>query len=264
MSITYPEIDEVIKYIHQHLDDPLSLDKLANYAAYSPYHFTRIFKERVGVPPHYYISSIRLQKAKDLLLKTNLSVRDIGMEVGQQSLGTFTTRFTQRVGVSPAQFRNSTQQAGNHLYSLKKLTDWDGNAYSVYTSSNVEGTIQAEIPFQGIILVGLFSKPIPEGLPLYGTLMSSLGKFYFQNVNPGIYYLMVTAVSWEMGMTDILLPHTTLRAKSKQAVIVKPNVITPHQKLTLRGPRLDDPPILISLPVLMQKFLTRVSQHSNR
>jgi AraC-like DNA-binding protein len=264
MNIAYPEIEAVLKYIHQHIDEPMSLERLANYAAYSPYHFTRIFKERVGVPPHYYISSIRLQKAKDLLLKTNLSVRDIGMEVGQQSLGTFTTRFTQRVGVSPAQFRNSTQQASNHLDSLKELTDWGSYAASVYTSSDVQGTIQAKIPFRGIILVGLFSKPIPEGLPLYGTLMSSLGNFYFQNVNPGIYYLMATAVSWEMGTTDILLPHTTLRAKSKQAVIVESNVNTANQMLTLREPRLDDPPILISLPLLMQNFLTRVSQHSNR
>src|SRR5690625_1395964 len=127
MSISYPEINEVIKYIQAHIDEPLSLDELARYAAYSPYHFTRIFKDKVGVPPHYYISSIRLQKAKDLLLTTKLSVRDIGMEVGQQSLGTFTTRFTQRVGLSPAQFRHSRQQVGNHLDSLQQLMDWRNN-----------------------------------------------------------------------------------------------------------------------------------------
>jgi AraC-like DNA-binding protein len=264
MSFVYPEIDEVIKYIHQHIDEPLSLEKLASYAAYSPYHFTRIFKERVGVPPHYYISSIRLQKAKTLLLTTGLSVRDIGMEVGQQSVGTFTTRFKQRVGLSPAQFRHSTQQVGNHLESLQKLTDWGDKTSNGYESNIVQGTIQAKVPFQGIILVGLFPKPIPEGLPLYGTLLFSLGNFYFENVNPGIYYLMATAVSWEMGTTDILLPHTTLRAKCKQAVMVKPDANTAYQQLTLREPNLDDPPILISLPLLMQNYLTRVSQHSNR
>ncbi|MFA1821084.1 helix-turn-helix domain-containing protein [Virgibacillus oceani] len=263
MSIDYPEIDEVIKYIHKHLDDQLSLERLANYAAYSPYHFNRIFKERVGVPPRYYVSSIRLQKAKDLLLKTNLSVRDIGMEVGQQSLGTFTTRFTQKVGVSPVQFRKSRHQADYHLNSLKNLTDWSNDTPPVYTSSEVQGTIQAEHSFRGIILVGLFSKPIPEGLPLYGTLLSSLGNFHFQNVQPGIYYLMATAVTWEMETTDMLLPHTNLRAKSEHAVTVNPNAITGRQQLTLREPRLDDPPILISLPLLIQNFFTRVSQHSN-
>lgn len=67
----YAEIDEVIAYIHQHLYEPLSLEQLARYAAYSPYHFLRIFKSRVGLSPQYYISSLRLQKAKDLLLQTH-------------------------------------------------------------------------------------------------------------------------------------------------------------------------------------------------
>ncbi len=263
MSTAYPEINEVIKYIQDHIDEPLSLDRLARYAAYSPYHFTRIFKERVGVPPHYYISSVRLQKAKNLLLTTELSVRDIGLEAGQQSLGTFTTRFTERVGVSPAQFRHSRQQVGNHLDSLQKLMDWKNNSPPGHTGNLIQGTIHAKKPFQGVILVGLFTKPIPEGFPPYGTLLSSLGDFCFQNVKPGVYYLMATAISWEMTATDILLPHTTLRAKSGKAVIVKPNAHTPHQQLTLHEPRLDDPPILISLPLLMKNFLIRISQHSN-
>ncbi|GAB3796289.1 helix-turn-helix domain-containing protein [Virgibacillus kimchii] len=266
MSIAYPEIDEVIKYIHEHLDEPLTLQRVSNYAAYSPYHFTRIFKERIGVPPHYYISSIRLQKAKDLLLTTNLSVRDIGMEVGQQSLGTFTTRFTQRVGLSPAQFRQSANQVGDYLDSLQQLTDWKSSHSPILTEGGhvVQGTIKAVVPFHGVILVGLFPKPIPEGLPVYGTLLSSLGEYSFQHVHPGIYYLLATAVSWEMAATDILLPHTTLRAKSEQAVTVKTDADTLHQHLTLHEPRIDDPPILISLPLLMKKFLIRSFQHSNR
>ena len=94
MADRYPEIYETIGYIHRHLHEPLSLSELARYAAYSPYHFTRIFKEKMGISPVYYISALRLQKAKGLLLNTNLCVRDIGLEIGQKSLGTFTTRFT--------------------------------------------------------------------------------------------------------------------------------------------------------------------------
>ncbi|MEC5425094.1 AraC family transcriptional regulator [Virgibacillus sp. C22-A2] len=264
MTNRYSEIEEVITYIHQHIDEPLSLSRLAQYVAYSPYHFARIFKERVGLPPHYYISSLRLQKAKDMLLQTDYSIRDIGLEVGQQSLGTFTTRFTERVGITPSQFRNSKLEANNHLKSLQKLTDWE----SPYTTKNphnkVAGTIQAKAAFNGVILIGLFAKPIPEGLPLYGTLLSSLGDFYFTDVKPGLYFLMATAVSWETQATDILLPHTTLRARTKEPIIVSPHSCVPHQKITLHGPRLDDPPILISLPLLMNNFLRRIFQDSNR
>jgi AraC-like DNA-binding protein len=260
----YPEIDEVIAYIHQHIDEPLPLSRLARYVAYSPYHFTRIFKERVGLPPLYYISSLRLQKAKDLLLRTNLTVRDIGLEIGQQSLGTFTTRFTERVGVTPSQFRDQALQVDDHLRSLKMLKHWPAPYPASNQFARVEGTVRAAVPFEGVILIGLFAKPIPEGLPLYGTLLSSLGPFCFTGVKPGAYYLMATSVSWGMEAMDIMVPYTTLRFRSKEPIIVGPSSVVPHQHVTLRVPRPDDPPILISLPLLMNRFLNRVWQNSNR
>lgn len=260
----YSEIEEVIVYIHQHMYDPLPLSRLAGYAGYSPYHFSRIFKERVGLSPLYYVSSLRLQKAKDLLLHTNLSVRDIGLEIGQQSLGTFTTRFTEKVGVTPSQFRNSTMRADNLFRSLQQLNDWSVSHRISNIHAIIEGTVQAEIPFEGVIMIGLFAKPIPEGFPLYGTLLSSLGGFCFTGVKPGTYYLMATSVPWGMQAEDFLLPHTTLRARSKQPLIVGSNTSVLHQQVTLRVPRLDDPPILISLPLLMNNFLNRVSKNSNR
>lgn len=264
MTNQYSEIDEVISYIHQHMDEPLTLSRLASHVAYSPYHFTRIFKRRIGLSPLYYVSSLRLQKAKDLLLRTNWSVRDIGLTIGQQSLGTFTTRFTERVGVSPSEFRNSTMQAENYFRSLQKLDDWSTSHPIADQYARIEGTIQSSVPFEGVILIGLFAKPIPEGLPLYGTLLSSLRNFCFTGVKPGTYYLMATSVSWETQAMDFLLPHTTLRTRSKEPIIVKPNSSIPHQQVMLHVPHPDDPPILISLPLLMNNFLNRVNQNSNR
>jgi AraC family transcriptional regulator len=256
------EIDEVVAYIHEHLHDPLPLSRLADYAAYSPFHFTRIFKERIGLSPQYYVSSLRLQRAKELLLRTNMSIRDIGLEIGQQSLGTFTTRFTERVGMTPSDFRNSAIQASNPFRALRQLREWKEPQPAFRRFSCVEGAVRAEIPFEGIVLIGLFAKPIPEGLPLYGTLLSSLGHFRFTDVKPGIYHLMATSVSWKMQTMDFLLPHTTLRTRSKEPIIVEPFTAVPHQQVTLYSPRLDDPPILISLPLLMNQFLSRVFQRS--
>jgi AraC-like DNA-binding protein len=252
------EIDEVIMYIHRNIHDPISLDLLANHVGYSPYHFSRIFKKYMGISPLYYVSSLRLQKAKEMLLQTNLTVRDIGLEVGQKSLGTFTTRFTERVGVSPSQFRRSISEADNHLHSLQTLSEW--HPLSSGNHSNfVRGTVMAEVPFSGVIFIGLFEKSILEGLPLYGTVLSSLGEYMFTDVKPGTYYLMATAVSWETEATDILLPHTTLRARSIHPIIVQNVMPIPQQNLTLHGPRLDDPPILISLPLLMNNFMNTMN-----
>ncbi|MDF2958544.1 MAG: transcriptional regulator [Paenibacillus sp.] len=264
MTDRYLEIDEVINYIHQNIFEPLPLSRLASHVAYSPYHFTRIFKERMGIPPLYYVSSLRLQKAKDLLLRTNLSIRDIGLEIGQQSLGTFTTRFTERVGVTPSDFRNSTRQADNHLRSLQQLNDWRTPYPILNQHGTIEGTVRATVPFEGVVLIGLFAKPIPEGLPLYGTLISSMEDFCITGVKPGTYYLMATSVSWGMQAMDFLLPQTTLRTRTKEPIIVGPYSPVPHQQVTLHVPRPDDPPILISLPLLMNNFLNMVMQPGNR
>ncbi|WP_307468709.1 helix-turn-helix transcriptional regulator [Paenibacillus harenae] len=264
MTDRYSEIDGVIAYIHRHIDEPHLLSGLAGYAGYSPFHFARIFKERIGLSPLYYVSSLRLQKAKELLLRTNLSIRDIGLEIGQQSLGTFTSRFTERVGMTPSQFRNSTMQADNHMRSLQMLDNWQTQRAILTDHAVVRGTVLAEAPFEGVILLGLFARPIPEGLPLYGTLLSALGDFYFTDVKPGTYYLMATSLSWGMQAVDVLLPYNTLRTRSKEPIVVKPYAAVPHQQVTLYPPRLDDPPILISLPLLMNNFLGKLLQSSNR
>lgn len=261
---TYTEIDAVIEFIHENLYDELPLSRLAGHIAYSPSHFTRIFKERTGLSPLYYVSSHRLQKAKDLLLHTNLSIRDIGLEIGQQSLGTFTTRFTERVGVTPSEFRGSALHADKQLQALKNLRDWRDPGFAGHPLAQVYGTVHAAVPFEGVILIGLFAKPIPEGLPLYGTLLPALGEFRFTSVKPGTYYLMATSVSWGMRAKDFLVPHTTLRTRSKEPVVVSAGSIIPHRHVMLHPPRPDDPPILVSIPLLMSNFLRRVRENGNR
>ncbi|MFC4304462.1 helix-turn-helix domain-containing protein [Cohnella boryungensis] len=253
------EIDAAIAYIQRHLYEPLPLAKLARHIGYSPFHFTRMFKKRIGLPPLYYASALRLQKAKDLLLETSLSIRDVGLEIGQQSLGTFTTRFTDRVGMSPSHFRHSSEAAGAHLRLLRELNDWSERRPSLMPHGAIRGTVFTEIPFEGVILIGLFPKPIPEGLPLYGTLISSSREFWLSDIKPGTYYLMATSVSWGASAREFLLPHATLRTRSREPIVVKPYSSVLELPVTLHPPLPDDPPILISLPLLMNRFLNRVS-----
>ena len=91
--------------------------------------------------------------------------------------------------MSPSEFRNSVQKAENHFRSLQKLNDWSDSPILMNQQATMTGTINATVPFEGLILIGLFAKPIPEGLPIYGTLVSSLGDFYITDVKPGVYYL---------------------------------------------------------------------------
>lgn len=254
-----PEINEAIAYIHRNIEEPISLSILAKHVGYSPYHFIRLFKTQTGLSPYYYISSLRLQKAKDLLIHTNLTVRDIAQQIGQQSLGTFTTRFGEKIGVTPSRFRIQQNLAETYLKQLKDLPEIGGVEKHRANHTGVVGSVHSALPFEGVIFIGLFHKPIPESIPVYGTLMMSLGEFQFSNVKPGTYYLMATSISWKMKSLDILLPQANLRTRHHEPIVIESNEELHRQQVTLYPPSLDDPPILISLPLLMSRFLARYS-----
>ncbi|GGP13017.1 helix-turn-helix transcriptional regulator [Oceanobacillus neutriphilus] len=249
-------VQDSILFIQQNLDKDLSLSVLANEAAYSPYHFSRMFKRQVGVSPMYFISSLRLQLAKKLLLDTAFPIREIGLEVGQQSLGTFTTRFTNSIGMTPASFRTTRQYSEEYMTHLKQ----DKSQSTVISSSSFQqlsGSIHIEEAFNGIIFAGLFPKPIPEGLPVRGTLLMHSESFHITNIPVGTYFLMATAISWDMDSKTILIPRETLRARHPYPICIDGKRSVPETHLIMRKPVITDPPILISLPLLMKHFLHR-------
>ena len=98
--------------IDREFAEPLDLDDLARAAGYSRYHFTRSFKRVFGRTPREYLSWRRIERARDLLRTANLTVTEVCMLVGFSSLGTFSSRFTAVVGVSPAEFRRQVAVAG--------------------------------------------------------------------------------------------------------------------------------------------------------
>jgi AraC-like DNA-binding protein len=86
-------------------DETLSIRRVAREVGMSPYHFIRLFKSVFGETPKQCQLKARLEKAKYLLMITDLSVTDVCMETGFSSLGTFTYVFTRRVGLSPKHYR---------------------------------------------------------------------------------------------------------------------------------------------------------------
>ena len=90
--------------IHARYAEPLRLDELAREAALSPFHFLRIFRSAFGETPHQYLTRVRIEAAKRLLL-ADAPVTDVCFEVGFQSLGSFSALFARRVGSPPTAFR---------------------------------------------------------------------------------------------------------------------------------------------------------------
>jgi AraC-like DNA-binding protein len=93
--------------------EPLRVDDLARAAGLSRAHFSEQFRRAFGEPPHVYLLTRRLERAAALLRTSDRSVADICFSVGLQSVGSFTTSFTQAFGVSPTAYRASFPPAAD-------------------------------------------------------------------------------------------------------------------------------------------------------
>ncbi|MDI3384935.1 helix-turn-helix transcriptional regulator [Streptomyces sp. B-S-A8] len=84
---------------------PLDVPALARVALISPGHFSRSFRAAYGETPYSYLMTRRIERAKALLRRGDLSVTEVCFEVGCTSLGSFSSRFTELVGESPSAYR---------------------------------------------------------------------------------------------------------------------------------------------------------------
>jgi AraC-like DNA-binding protein len=84
---------------------PLDVPALARTALMSPAHFSRRFREAYSETPYSYLMTRRIERAKALLRRGDLTVTDVCFEVGCTSLGSFSSRFTQLVGETPSAYR---------------------------------------------------------------------------------------------------------------------------------------------------------------
>lgn len=90
---------------------PLNVDALARDIGMSSGHLSRQFKLAFGESPYSYLMTRRIERAMALLRRGDLSVTEVCFSVGCASLGTFTTRFTELVGVSPGAYKRDAAQA---------------------------------------------------------------------------------------------------------------------------------------------------------
>lgn len=98
--------------IDSSFDRPLNLEAISSEACFSRYHFIRLFKRVFKKTPHQYLTEKRIERAKELLASSRLSVTDVCFEVGFQSLGSFSTLFHKRVGLPPVIYRTNLSELG--------------------------------------------------------------------------------------------------------------------------------------------------------
>lgn len=95
----------LMKYVQEHMEDPLSTEELARHACVTKCHLIRMFRSSLGVTPLRYITQCKVRHAQTLLLRTDLSVKQVGEAVGFKDISYFIRLFRRQLGFTPQEYR---------------------------------------------------------------------------------------------------------------------------------------------------------------
>lgn len=98
-------ISGITRYLQEHLSEEISLSVLAKEFHLNPQYISQLFKNEIGVGFLVYLTNIRLERAKKLLVSTALSVAEVAQQCGYSDYRVFTKVFKKTEGITPSQFR---------------------------------------------------------------------------------------------------------------------------------------------------------------
>ncbi|TDP90610.1 helix-turn-helix transcriptional regulator [Labedaea rhizosphaerae] len=242
-------VQEAARFIVARSEEALTLADVADHVAYSPFHLARAFEREIGLPPGKFLAAQRFQVAKRLLLDTDDKIADVCNAVGFHAPGTFTTRFTAAVGVSPQRFRR--------LPSV--LADNPPLPVSVPGPAADGGTVSgrvllglaalAAVGGQPAVYVGLFPRRAASGIPVSGALLGPDARFTLTGVPPGSYRLMACALAAaESPRTQLVARAPVVGAAARPVHVRRGPLQAPDLWLDVPPPW--SPPVLVALPPL--------------
>ncbi|MFC0529838.1 helix-turn-helix transcriptional regulator [Phytohabitans kaempferiae] len=234
-------VERAISIMWDRYNEPLSLDTMADSAYLSRFYFSRLFRSTTGTSPGRFLTAIRLYKAKNLLLETDMSVTDIAYDVGYNSLGTFISRFTRSVGISPARYRWLAQHGIPQLSRSAPDGQW--------CRGEISGRLAlppVDVPVK--VYVGVFDSPIVQGLPAACDILEGSGSYVLHDIPEGEWHLRAAAIA----LDDIASPPSMRRPLAVAAH--EPVKVVAETRLSidlqLHPTGIFDLPILIALPEL--------------
>lgn len=248
-----PAILEAIEAMRTRYFDSITLSALSSEVFVSPFHFSRIFTRATGVTPGRYLTAVRLFEAKRLLLTTSLTVSDVVCSVGYSSVGTFTSRFTRAVGMTPTQYREP--EVGELLVALspnfRRLPALSqlraaGRACGSVNAGN--GTIRTRVEFPrgaapANLLIGVFADAVPQCGPVAfaGKVQTGSTDLEIHGVPDGEWTVIAVAEH----------PGAAPAHRFTVAMLRQPIAVGAHRPvyvpLMMRTPQPIDPPIAITL-----------------
>jgi len=232
-------VDQAVNCMWQRYSDPLSLADMAHSAMLSRFHFARAFKEQTGVSPGRFLAAIRIYRAKRMLLIGTMSVAGVSSAVGYSSLGSFTSHFTDSVGISPSRFRHASHHDRASVCGM--LPD------SPVAEGAAMGTVRLPEGYAvARVYVGIFDSRILQRRPQAATVLDVTSQrthpYWLPRVPDGRWFLHAVAVA----DTDEPEPWTQRHLLVGGGGQVKSTL----GAITLRPRSLTDLPTLLALPDL--------------
>ena len=184
-------VENAITHMWEKYTEPLTLTEIAASALLSRFHFSRVFRDATGVSPGRFLYALRIYQAKRLLTSTSLSVTEISFAIGYNSLGSFTNRFTDSVGISPSRFRRIWSDG------LREIPAPPPSSSSYGT---VTGRIRIPANYAAArVYVGVFETPIVQRRPPSWTSVEAEphqpASYRLANVPAGDWFIRAVAVA---------------------------------------------------------------------
>ncbi|WP_421811298.1 helix-turn-helix domain-containing protein [Flagellimonas sp.] len=111
MGLTPFQIHKIHRYVKKHIDRPVLTSELAKVVELSIHYFIRVFKRTTGETPHQFVTRLKLEEAKKLLISTDESVIQVGLGVGCENPSHFSQLFKSNFGIPPLKFRKTFQNS---------------------------------------------------------------------------------------------------------------------------------------------------------
>ncbi len=103
----YIDFLNTLAYIEKNLTDDIDLENLASSACLSKYHFCRLFKRRLGMSPMAFVTYMKIEKAKEIIQKDDITISAVAIHVGFNDLSSFITQFKKFTGMTPYSYKKS-------------------------------------------------------------------------------------------------------------------------------------------------------------
>ncbi len=121
-----PRVRAAIAYMRDNLHRRVSLGEIANAAQLSPVHLRRVFKRETSMPPVQFLGALRIERAKELLEISSLSVKKIAAEVGTGDVSHFVRNFEKTTGLPPTRHRTRYHQNRRGKTPVQRMNDRNG------------------------------------------------------------------------------------------------------------------------------------------